>query len=103
MQFSQKVVYDCCDLYSPYYYGPLLDEYIRKEDLIGNPVPSGRPLDFGINVGKAPYPVNANRVYTKLSPYYRLNPTAPHMDETLLFESRFESGNLKRVNQIGSH
>jgi cytosolic carboxypeptidase protein 2/3 len=38
-----------------------------------------------------------NRYYDKLPPYYKLK--SP-MDQTLVFESRFESGNLRRVIKI---
>ena len=39
-----------------------------------------------------------NRYYAKLKPYYKLsNP----QDNTLQFESRFESGNLRRAVQVG--
>jgi cytosolic carboxypeptidase protein 2/3 len=39
-----------------------------------------------------------NRFYQKLKPYYvKYDPS----DTTLIFESRFESGNLRRAVQIG--
>jgi hypothetical protein len=43
-----------------------------------------------------------NRYYEKLKPYYRPeNPTDGGLsDKTLIFESRFESGNLKRAVKV---
>lgn len=38
-----------------------------------------------------------NRYYSKLRPYYNLESKD---DTTLLFESRFESGNLRRAQKI---
>ena len=64
-----------------------------------------------------------NRYYEKLRPYYRvnqdikenegptneqsdvpeqLNPNALPADKTLVFESRFESGNLRKVLKVGT-
>lgn len=40
-----------------------------------------------------------NRYYEKLRPYYKLDPEN-HADKTLVFESRFESGNLKRAVKV---
>lgn len=40
------------------------------------------------------------RYYSDLKPYYKLK---DDKDETLVFESRFESGNLKRVIQTGDY
>jgi len=39
-----------------------------------------------------------NRFYSQLSPYYDLE---NHQDETLIFESRFESGNLHQAYRVG--
>lgn len=41
-----------------------------------------------------------NKYYDKLKPYYRLNPHDHINDKTLIFESRFESGNLKRAVKV---
>jgi hypothetical protein len=42
-----------------------------------------------------------NRYYEKLKPFYKLHPAVDHVaDRTLIFESRFESGNLKRVVKV---
>lgn len=37
------------------------------------------------------------KFYEKLNPYYKLQSS---IDETLIFESRFESGNLRRAIQL---
>ena len=41
-----------------------------------------------------------NRYYTKLKPYYQKESDE---DNTLIFESRFESGNLRRAVKIGEN
>lgn len=42
-----------------------------------------------------------NRYYDKLKPYYKILPGPEgHQDKTLVFESRFESGNLKRAVKV---
>ena len=40
-----------------------------------------------------------NRYYDKLKPFYHLE-KSPEGDKTLIFESRFESGNLKRAVKV---
>ena len=40
-----------------------------------------------------------NRYYDRLKPYYKLK-KPKHLDETLVFESRFESANLKKAIKI---
>ena len=49
-----------------------------------------------------------NRYYEKLKPYYRLDYNNMEekdpkltIDKTLIFESRFESGNLRKVMKVG--
>ena len=44
--------------------------------------------------------VKINRYYDKLKPYYKLQNTEHAFDKTLIFESRFESGNLKRAVKV---
>ena len=41
-----------------------------------------------------------NRYYEKLKPYYKINESDFVSDKTLIFESRFESGNLKRAVKV---
>ena len=62
-----------------------------------------RPYGLNANVGcesagkldkKGP---RLNRYYESLKPYYKLNDSN---DRTLVFESRFESGNLKRAVKV---
>ena len=50
---------------------------------------------MGFNNQKPP---RLNRYYTKLRSYYLKE---NEDDDTLIFESRFESGNLRRVVKIG--
>jgi hypothetical protein len=42
-----------------------------------------------------------NKIYSKLKPYYNLESNKD--DNTLVFESRFESGNLRRAVQVGEY
>ena len=60
-----------------------------------------------------------NRYYDKLKPYYRVDMTKVEeppqgsntdnpvqslpIDQTLQFESRFESGNLRKAMRVGAH
>ena len=54
--------------------------------------PPGQSSTFNPKVMKI------NRYYSKLKPYYSLE---NEDDTTLIFESRFESGNLRRAQKIG--
>lgn len=56
--------------------------------------PSGQSSTFNQKVPKI------NRYYTKLKTYYQKDNDD---DNTLIFESRFESGNLKRANRISEN
>ena len=65
-----------------------------------------RKYPYGIN-GLTPLSSNLNargmrinRFYQKLKPYY---PRQQKADNTLQFESRFESGNLRRAVQVGEY
>lgn len=54
-------------------------------------------------------PPKINRYYEKLKPYYKLpgpEQASGHIlssGKTLIFESRFESGNLKRAVKVGEY
>jgi len=50
----------------------------------------------GLNDKKGP---RLNRYYENLKPYYKLKESA-NPDNTLIFESRFESGNLRKAVKI---
>lgn len=41
-----------------------------------------------------------NRYYEKLRPYYKIKEENFTTDKTLIFESRFESGNLKKAIKV---
>lgn len=41
-----------------------------------------------------------NRYFERLKPFYKLSASDPTSDKTLIFESRFESGNLKRAVKV---
>lgn len=53
----------------------------------------------GINDKKGP---RLNRYYENLKPYYKLK-EGPNPDNTLIFESRFESGNLRKAVKINDY
>lgn len=106
-----KTVYDC-DKESPYYRNSL--EYINP-DLqirIQRPTANGRPLEN-------PKHSTKNRYFQELNPWYvpyqskggkqstksikqpdGCSPNIADEDDVLVFESRFESGNLKRAIQL---
>lgn len=95
-----KIVYDCLDP-SPFY--DQSDPYLEESDLIELPSdePTGdyRKYPYGQNTSIASSNLNArgmriNRFYAKLKPYYQKQ---GELDNTLIFESRFESGNLRRA------
>jgi hypothetical protein len=54
--------------------------------------PSGQPTAFNQKVPKL------NRFYSKLKNFYQKE---NEEDNTLIFESRFESGNLRRAVKVG--
>jgi hypothetical protein len=41
-----------------------------------------------------------NRYFEKLKPYYKLKENSLDTDNTLIFESRFECGNLKKAVKV---
>lgn len=47
-------------------------------------------------------PTKKDRIYETLKPYYKLEKVNKD-DDTLVFESRFESGNLRKVIQTGAY
>ena len=100
------LVYDARAFTSPYYTpkDPLIDESLAMELVPLVPfedpegkvkVSSGVPYQFE---GAHRMP-KLNRYYSKLKPFYRLSDDGK--DKTLLFESRFESGNLDKAVKVG--
>ena len=99
----QKVVYDCMD-YPPQSMKRDGDSqpYIDENDLVELP-PTEDPVDHrkyypygptGQQSGFNQKVPKLNRYYTKLKNY---NQKENEEDNTLIFESRFESGNLRRA------
>ena len=81
-----RVVYDCT--VTPQSLEDYVDLSAQGRQFVGQSPPSPEK-DF-----------SKTHYYDKLSPYYKLkNP----QDSTLIFESRFESGNLQRVIQVGDY
>lgn len=126
-QQSNRVVYDCMDP-SPYYEG---EAYLEDKDLFELPplIPeeqllSGEVKKQNFNLSTQVKPLDqmgqpkalpkVNKIYSKLKPYYPMPKPARFVDdepsvvrlpedETLVFESRFESGNLRRAVQVGEY
>jgi len=105
--YMNKIVYDCVDQ-SPFY----TDEpYFDENELIELPSEEAnydyRKYPFGPTVQNNAFSQNfnqkgqkINKYYTKLKPYYKAESA---MDSTLIFESRFESGNLRRAVQVAEN
>jgi hypothetical protein len=64
--------------------------------------PAGNNQDVNSKLADKRGMPKLNRYYEKLKPYYKLENGLDHMgpDRTLIFESRFESGNLKRAVKV---
>lgn len=86
----------------PHYYENTQETFIDENDLIeiqnDDQNPDFRKYPYGQNISLASN-LNArgmkiNRFYQKLKPYYYKQQKS---DTTLVFESRFESGNLRRA------
>ena len=109
---NERIVYDCIE-YPP---APSKKDaasgaadttpYIDENDLVElqqeeNPVDQRKYYPYGPPGQQSsfnPKVMKLNRYYTKLRPYY----TKENEDDTtLIFESRFESGNLRRAQKIG--
>ena len=90
---SSKVVYDW--LYaSPYYSSNYEAEHSVMIDLNREYINEGRP---GLEDQKSKSPgiqIRKDKYFAYLPPYYALE---NELDSTLVFESRFESGNLRRA------
>ncbi len=101
----EKIVFDCIDY-------PITKKendntpYIDENDLIEMP-PEDAPVDhrkyypYGASGQASNFqqkPPKINRYYIKLKNYYQKE---SEDDNTLIFESRFESGNLRRAVKIG--
>ena len=106
---TEKIVYDCVDIPPQKKDGDNMNvPYLDENDLIElppeeNPVdhrkyypygPSGQSSAFNQKIPKV------NQYYTKLRPFYHKESDD---DQTLVFESRFESGNLRRAVKIGDY
>ena len=109
---NSKIIYDCMDDNSPFYEKskePFIDEadaieLLTDESLLQEA--RGRGYSYGPSGGNNFLgPMNSqgkkiNRYYNKLRPYYIKDSDS---DNTLIFESRFESGNLRRVVWMGDN
>lgn len=94
-----KIVFDCFENSSPFYERG--EVYLdNREAQIVQP-PQGHPNFLQPTAPKKSQEVQPlNRYFKHLNPYYKLR---DETDETLLFESRFESGNLRRAIQVDKY
>lgn len=104
---NERVVYDSVEL-SPYYNnsGPQEERYFDESKYV-HPVvteqdrkPGAYAPEGYFKFKEASSTHGVMRYYTHLNTYYKLK---DDNDNTLVFESRFESGNLKRVIQTGDY
>jgi len=79
-----------------YIFNPLNLPYQLERAYCG---PAGNNQDANKLADKRGMP-KLNRYYEKLKPYYKLDLDHQGPDRTLVFESRFESGNLKRAVKV---
>lgn len=93
MGSNSKVVYDC--LYaSPYYSGAYEAEHSMMIDLNREFVMNKNSSLEDQKSKTTGMPMQRDKYYSYLPPYYALE---DELDKTLVFESRFESGNLRRA------
>lgn len=104
---SERVVYDSMEL-SPYYNnsGTQEEKYFDESKYV-HPVytdqdkkPGAYAPEGYFKFKEASSTHGVMRYYTDLKTYYK---PKDDFDDTLIFESRFESGNLKRVIQTGDY
>ena len=102
----EKVVYDSIEL-SPYYSGSSDEDKYFDESKYIHPVTTEQDRKPGAYAPEGYFKFREQstthglmRYYSDLKTYYKLK---DQYDETLIFESRFESGNLRRVVQTGSY
>lgn len=88
-----KVVYDCLNS-SPYYNASYETEHCNMIDLNREYVMHGSDTLEDIKSKTTGLALQKDKYYSYLLPYYALE---DHSDTTLIFESRFESGNLRRA------
>lgn len=103
---AEKVVYDSVEL-SPYYNGSSDEEKYFDESKYIHPVNTEQDRKPGAYAPEGYFKFRDQssthgimRYYTDLKTYYK---PKDQYDETLIFESRFESGNLRRVVQRGDY
>jgi hypothetical protein len=104
---NERVVYDSMEL-SPYYNssGPAEERYFDESKYV-HPVVTAQDNKPGAYAPEGYFKFRdastthgVMRYYTDLKTYYK---PKDEFDDTLIFESRFESGNLKRVIQTGDY
>lgn len=102
----ERVVYDSMEM-SPYYNNSFTSEKYFDESKYVHPVVTDQDKKPGAYAPEGYFKFKDSsttngvmRYYTHLNTYYRLK---DEKDETLVFESRFESGNLKRVIRVSDY
>jgi len=103
---NEKVVYDSIEM-SPYYNGSSDEEKYFDESKYIHPVTTEQDKKPGAYAPEGYFKFRDSsttfglmRYYNDLKTYYKPKDS---YDETLIFESRFESGNLRRVIQTGDY
>jgi hypothetical protein len=102
----EKVVYDSMEL-SPYYSGTSEEDKYFDESKYIHPVTTEQDRKPGAYAPEGYFKFRDQstthglmRYYSDLKTYYKIK---DQYDDTLVFESRFESGNLRRVIQTGDY
>jgi len=101
---NHQVVFDNVDK-SPFYSDPSYPYFDEKKLIPTSNSDSGsqqnrpKPRGFRRAIINSGIP-RKDKVYTSLNPYYKVEDSN---DWTLVFESRFESGNLKRATQVADY
>jgi hypothetical protein len=103
---GERVVYDSIEL-SPYYSNSSITERYFDESKFVHPVVTEQDRKPGAYAPEGYFKFRDTsttngvmRYYSDLNTYYKLK---DEKDDTLIFESRFESGNLKRVIQTSDY
>lgn len=112
---NAKIVFDCMEDNSPFYDKAKGEVYLDESEAVELPTDevlqqeirgkNSYPFGSASNANNFLGPTNAqgkkiNRYYTSLKPYYVKESES---DTTLLFESRFETGNLRRALSCGDN
>jgi hypothetical protein len=91
--FTRRVVYDCFEMTSPFYSDS--SAFFKEADRM---ISNEQPKKITLTAQQLSQEQKKDRIYRKLQPYYSKPADLEEDDRTLIFESRFESGDLKRAS-----